>query len=177
MNEYIYYPKILLDFYYLRNLVERQKDSIPGMERHHRRVEDDSYMTSIRNMIPILSPVYNIYNFGPNKPLRPHIDADRMAALNIPLSNTEGTHTILYDSVNTIEEYDNTLIINNIINIDNIVERFRFTLDRPTIINTKKIHAVTHDTQTNNRVTISWGFLSDVTFDDAVNFFESMRVL
>lgn len=167
MDDLIFYPKIDLDYAYLKELVHSSKP-IEGRPNHHRFVEDDEYMTMIRNKYSFLSPIYNVYRMTGGLPL--HIDAARQCTLNIPLVNTENSTTIVYEPVTKETIHDVMTVIHIITDRTNLVEKLRFTLDRPTLFNTSVPHEVVQ-LGGEERISISWSVSSMYSFDEAVKLF------
>jgi hypothetical protein len=188
MIPYIYYPKITIDADALNQVIRtfdgkvitdnrelvrlihmRHRD--PDLLLHQRKVENYPYMTEIKKQIPILGSIFNIYIFLPNAILNTHIDSDRLCALNIPLSNTSHSNTIFYSRVSDKKQYVSSRILDE---VEEGAELFRFNMNKPVVFNTTIPHKVVNH-QPNHRISISWGFNCD--FEEAVDFFESMRVL
>ena len=169
-NQYIHELDIDLDMEYLTDLVQRmQFVSTPGMAAHHRIVADDPYMQSIRDQIPILANLYNIYTIKPNGNIPLHIDTGRSAAFNIPISGTRHSDTIFYNYIEPMQ------LENTIANIydkvtSTVEESFRFTLLRPVLIDNTGPHEVINN-GASNRISISWSFCAGVTFAQAKKAF------
>jgi hypothetical protein len=166
MDNIVYYPEIELDIDYLIKLVSISKP-VTGRPNHHRLVEDDVYMTSIRNKYMFLSPVYNVYVMPNGLPV--HTDAGRKCTLNIPLVNYKDTLTIVYQHVDTETVYDSSKVVNELNSTDNLTELYRFELNRPILFNTTYPHEVV--TNGKERISISWSLMSDITFDNAIKLF------
>lgn len=162
-NKFIYELNIDLNIDYLRNLINSYENT-DGLPTHHRLVENDEYLTSIRDKYQFLSPIFNVYRFVSGREVPVHIDGDRYCALNIPIENTEKSHTVFYNNKeNVIKRYDKTRILYYI--DDPVEECFRFTLTTLTLINTTIPHSVTNygpDT----RVIMSWSIIKPYTFED-----------
>ena len=167
MDDLIFYPKIDLDYDYLRNLVYTSKP-IEGRPNHHRLVEDDEYMTMVRNKYSFLSPIYNVYRMKGGLPV--HVDAARQCTLNIPLVNTENSTTIVYEPVASETIRDAMTVIHIITDRTNLVETLRFSLDRPTLFNTTVPHEVVQQGN-DERISISWSISSEYSFEEAVKLF------
>ena len=165
-NQYIYELDINLDLDYIAQLVKKtQYSRIPGIPRHHRRVVEDPYLTSVLTKYPFLNPIYNVYSTQPLNNIEVHVDAKRQCALNVPIENTEGSHTIFYEYNSTPDlTYDDKRVYYKI--SSPVTETFRFTLTRPVLINNTVPHSVEH-TGPNTRLILSWGIRQDVSFEDA----------
>jgi hypothetical protein len=167
MVDLIYYPKIDLDYDYLKQLVY-SSTPIEGRPNHHRLVEDDEYMTMLRNKYSFLSPIYNVYRMKGGLPL--HVDAARQCTLNIPLVNTEYSTTIVYEPVSSDTLHDAKTVIHIITDRTNLVETLRFSLDRPTLFNTTVPHEVVQR-DSEERISISWSISSEFSFEQAMKLF------
>jgi hypothetical protein len=177
MEQYIYEPKLNLDYKYLKNLVLGEKDKVLSKKtansvEHHRFVEDDEYMTSINNRFPFLSNKYNVYKTHDMRSIPLHIDSLRKAAFNIPILNTENSSTIFYSPD---EELDFEYVPSRVYNIirSKVTESFRFTLTKPTLINNSVPHMVINRSPL-TRVIISWSVKLEHSFDDAKVMFQKI---
>jgi hypothetical protein len=166
VGDLIYYPKIDLDYEYLRNLVYTSKP-IEGRPNHHRLVSDDEYMTTIRNKYTFLSTIYSVYRMVDGLPV--HVDAARQCTLNIPLVNTENSTTIVYEPIVSETVHDRNTVIHIIPDRDKLIETFRFTLDRPTLFNTTMPHEVVQ--HSGERISISWSVSAEIGFEEAIQLF------
>lgn len=165
-NQYIYELDINLDLDYIVQLVKKtQYSRILGRPRHHRRVVEDPYLTTILTTYPFLNPIYNVYSTQSLSNIEQHVDAKRQCAINIPIENTEGSSTIFYEFDGEPDlAYDERRVYYKI--SSPVIERFRFTLTRPVLINNAVPHSVEH-TGPNTRLILSWGIRQDVSFEDA----------
>ncbi len=169
MNPYIFCPIIDLDYNELNLIVERQTNMpINDIHTHHRIVEHEPYLRELRQKYPILSGTYNLYEMV--IPLRPHIDIDRQAALNIPIRNSETTVTTFYNNADTEGNYDLPKVLDSF-NLSDLTPVYCYRLNSPIIINTKIPHGVRNVSSVNKRTSISWSFLPEVTFEQAVKYF------
>jgi hypothetical protein len=188
MIPYIYYPKITIDADALNQVIRTfdgkfitddrelarltfKPSEDPGLTMYQRIVDNYPYMVEFQKQIPILGPIFNIYIFSPYETIDTHIDKSRLCALNIPLSNTDKADTIFYDHVSDKKQYINSRALDE---VEEGAELFRFNMNKPVVFNTTIPHKVINH-QPNYRISISWGFNCD--FEEAVDFFESMRVL
>lgn len=163
-NEYAFTPNINLDLVQIRKIVLENLDSrIPGMATHHRLVESSQYLTEIRNQYPFLSTIYNIYPTSQGYTTPIHIDSGRNCALNIPISNTENSHTVFYEAKDIKVEDIKDRVYHKV--LSSSTEVFRFTLLEPTVINTKVPHGV-FDSGTETRIIMSWSISSEYTYND-----------
>lgn len=172
-NNFIKELDIDIDYEHLRKIaLVPNKNSNPNMRPHHRLVSENKYLSRIRSFLPQLSPVYNVLRLKPGQEFITHIDADRFCALNLPLSGTENSYTTFYKFVGApVIEYDDMRISYNV--KSEIEEVFRFSLNKPTIINNGDRchpHGVVRDMST-ERIIISWSFLKNTTYEDACNLF------
>lgn len=163
-GNYIYETELNLDMDELRKIVDNDS-RYKTQYAHHRLVKNNQYLSHIKEKLPFLSPVYNIYYFEAGRIVPTHIDGDRYCALNIPVYNTEDSHTIFYESSDSHElQYDENRILYYVKN--EVKETFRFTLTKPTVINTTLPHGVINN-GIHTRVIISWSFIKPTTFDQA----------
>lgn len=169
-NNYAFSPEIDFDINKIRQIVLSNLNvSIPGMASHHRLVETSDYLMSLRNKFPFLGSVYNIYATSQSYITPIHIDAARNCALNIPIINTENSHTVFYKLLSPLESKKIEERIYHLINSD-VEEVFRFTLTKPTLINTKAPHGV-FDSGNSTRIILSWSVL------DSYNYFDVRKLL
>lgn len=174
-NNFVYELDIDLDMKYLAGLSQRiMEEQVQGRARHHRMVKDDPYMTSLHQKYPLLSEVYNIYPLPPHIEIPLHIDRDRSCAFNIPIMNTENTHTIFYEpDGDLVLEYDEKRIYDLV--RSPVKEVFRHTLLQPLLINNTMPHKVTNDNDT-VRLTLSWSLRKGVNQQQAIECFnEQLR--
>jgi hypothetical protein len=174
MDTYIYQPSIKLDYNYLKSLalvptnvaVSNNNSKI----EHHRLVENDQYMTAIRNNFPFLSSRYNVYKTSEMRPIPLHIDSERNAAFNIPILNTEKSSTIFYEE---LEEPKLEYVPDRVYNLikSKVNEVFRFTLLTPTVINNSVPHMVVNRS-VEPRIIISWSISKEYSFLEAVELFK-----
>lgn len=170
MKNLVYFPKIEFDIEYLKKLAFESK-RILGRPNHHRLVSDDSYLSGIKEKYWFLSPIYNVYKFTE---LPIHIDAGRNCTLNIPLTNTEFTETIVYEKVKTDFTYIADAVLHRLDNTSNLKFLYKFSLCRPTLFNTTFPHQVMCNGY--ERISISWSVLSQYTFHQAINFFKELEL-
>lgn len=165
-NQFIHEINLDLDIQYLKNLIDHEEES-SSPHKHHRLVKNDAYLSEIKNKYPFLSPVFNVYKFGPGKALPIHIDTERYCSINIPICNTEDSTTVFYNKdPDALLEYDQQRIVNYVKSPVN--ELFRFTLTRPTLINTTYPHSAVNN-GCNTRIIISWSVLRPITFEECVS--------
>ena len=170
-NDYICELDINFDNRYLLDLVNKYKQSTTLL-KHQRLVEADNYLSSIKTKFEILSPIWNFYDFEPNRVLDCHIDSARSCALNIPLTGTIGSSTIFYNLPETANlEYDDTRKLNWVKGCSDNNKVFEFTLTRPTLIKNNVPHSVTNGPS--RRIILSWSITKDITFEEAREFFKN----
>lgn len=164
-SQYIFYPNLDLDLSKIKEIVRRRlNDKVLDMASHHRLVHTEPYLVELKNRYPFLSPVYNIYETGPGMNMPPHIDAKRNCTLNIPIENTEGTHTVFYEVENINDVTNIQERVYDVIN-SKMKEVYRFTLTQPVIMNTKVPHGVLGSID-KTRIIMSWSALPDVTYEE-----------
>jgi hypothetical protein len=174
-NEFIYELDINLDMEYITDLViKKQNKSIKGKASFQRIVKDDPYMLLLLNQYPLLSDFYNIYPLMPYCEIPLHIDASRNCAFNIPIQGTENTYTIFCETVGPIKLEYNEQKIYNLVKSP-IKEVFRNTLTRPLLINNTIPHKVINE-KDSVRLTLSWSLLPNITFQQAIEFFNTPRI-
>lgn len=163
-NEYAYtLPAIHFDLDKIKEIVAATVGiQIPGLASHQRPVENSSYLSNIKKQYPFLSDLYNIYNTSQNYITPVHTDALRNCALNVPIVNTENSHTVFYKFVGEEQTRFIRRRVYNLVESD-IEEVFRFTLSEPTLINTKVPHGVL-DHGSDTRIIMSWSISNNYTF-------------
>jgi hypothetical protein len=162
-GNYIYETKLDLDMVQLRKLVDEDVGQ-NTYHAHHRLVKNSQYLSSIKDRLPFLSPVYNIYYFEAGRVVPTHIDGNRYCTLNIPVYNAEQSHTIFYETPESDNlEYDDKRILYYV--KTPVKELFRFTLTKPTLVNTTHPHGVINNGD-QTRVIISWSVLKPMTFEE-----------
>jgi hypothetical protein len=163
-NDFIHETDLQLNIEYLKQLVDRREEKISGLLDYHRLVKNDPYLSSLKERFSFLSPVFNVYKFEPGKVLDVHVDADRFCTLNIPISNTVDSTTVFYELPEKSNlEYNEKRILYTV--KSPVKESFRFTLTKPTLVNTSFPHSVTHYGK-ETRIIISWSVLKPMTFAD-----------
>jgi hypothetical protein len=168
-EKYIIQPELDLNIDRLTKIVLEKVDystmKLPIKLRIN--IDTDEYLNSIRKKYPFLADMMLVYIMPNGLRLPPHIDF-RECALNIPILNTESSLTSFYKFKSGIEEnfepFDKKQIFYRA-REDDIEKDFSFIMDRPTILNTKKVHDVVVSCQENEgRIIISWIIL-DVDFE------------
>lgn len=154
-NQYVFHPKIDLGDIKFNEIIDRRlRFRIPGMAIHNRLVKDEPDLVRLRSKYNFFSEVYNIYWTPPNYIVPPHIDLHRKSALNIPISYTEDSYTVFYESSGetniAVREDKNYSQITS-----SLTEVFRFTLTEPTVINTGIPHGVIGGPR-RPRIILSW---------------------
>jgi hypothetical protein len=164
-NEFVFVPKIDLDLEKIKNVVLKNIDKrIDGLATHQRRVSDEDYLTQIRNQYTFLSSIYNIYQTTWDYVTPVHIDSHRNCALNIPIENVENSYTVYYER--PTQKSNNFIYQRAYSIIDTDKEIFRFSLEKPTFINTKIPHSVIHNQTKKDRIVMSWSVDDTYTFED-----------
>lgn len=137
---------------------------------HTLSVFDDSYITKLYNTFPWMGVTYNIYSLKNNESFMPHIDGQRKCAFNIPLLGTDKSFTIFYEPVNDLTTYNGTDSRGYILTSE-IIESFRFTIDKPVLLDVTKIHAVERHSDI-ERLVLSWA--STLNFEDTKKEFKKV---
>lgn len=167
----IYFPKIDLDIEKIKKIVfESQFLSDKNLDAsHHRTVDSQPYLKEIQSRCLFLSNIYNIYTLPGHRTIPLHIDAQRSAAFNIPIENTENSETIFYEHTENLNlEYDSKNIFYRI--KSEVREVFKFTLTKPTLINNSIPHMVINHSPY-PRVILSWSINKEFKFTDVRNRF------
>lgn len=158
-EDYIFIPNIKLNLDTLTEIVFRNLHiSEPDLASHQRYVNKEPYLIFLKNQYPFLSNLYNIYPTPPNHTVPIHICPNRGCALNIPIQYTEDSFTVFYTPK---EEIKKTYIIPRIYHIieSEMEEVYRYTLDRPVIMNTLLPHGVFGGPD-NTRIIMSWSIIT-----------------
>ena len=170
-NDFVYEPSIVLDMDYLKTMVAEQQYAIKqGLATHQRYVNEIPYLNSIREKLPFLSAVFNIYTTRPNAGIVMHTDAKRSCAFNIPIANTENSTTAFYEFAEEPKLIYNERFVFNEVR-SRVNEMFKFTLTVPTLINNSGPHEV-KNLGNKNRVIISWSVEEGILFDEAKELFK-----
>jgi hypothetical protein len=165
-NEYIFTPNLDLNLDTIQEIVLRNiATRIPGMASHHRSVKEEPYLQTIHEKYPFLSGVYNIFDTKWDYVTPVHLDANRNCTLNIPVDNVQGSYTVYYKLEEPIVSEYIPKRVYHIIR-SKYTESYRFTLDQPTVINTKIPHNIIHNNTTKDRIIMSWSINSNYTFED-----------
>jgi hypothetical protein len=165
-NDYIFIPKLDLNLTLIKEIVFRNLNlKIEGMATHQRKIEDESYLLKIQEQYPFLSNLYNIYNTKWDYVTPVHIDSHRNCALNIPIFNVNDSYTVFYQTDKNLSS--DFILDRAYYSIDSEkTEIFKFSLNVPTIINTKIPHSVSHNNTKNNRIIMSWSINNNYSFND-----------
>lgn len=154
-NEYAFTPEIDLNLDQINRVVlENLHVTIPGLASHHRLVKSSDFLCSVREQYPFLGEFYNIYITSQSYITPVHVDSARNCALNFPIANTENSHTVFYKTINELSSKEIPDRVYHLVDSD-VTEVFRFTLTRPTLINTKVPHGVL-DSGDKKRIILSW---------------------
>jgi hypothetical protein len=157
-NQYIYFPNLEIDLDQIQEIVTRNMwKPVTGLATHQRHVADEPYLKMLKEKYQFFSSLYNIYTTPANYKVPIHICPDRGCALNIPIIYTENSHTIFYEMDETKKEYNRPRIYD--IMQSDAKEVFRFTLDRPTLMNTLLPHSVIGG-PLRARTIMSWSILT-----------------
>lgn len=176
-DNYIKELNLNLDYEYLKNLARRNIEKYSTSDNRFysgSKVEDDEYLSKIREQFPCLKANYHILKLSPGAMIRQHVDSLRNCALNIPLFNCEETVTTVYKSLNSSDYIFTPTKINGIDVIENELEYdWSYTLNKPTIFNTSYPHSVKNNSVTYDRITLNWGISNDYTFEEACSMFSA----
>lgn len=161
----IFYPKFRFDLDQIKKIVMEEQYNTKNLDSsHHRLVESHPYLQELKNQFDFLSPLYNIYTLPGKKIISLHVDAQRKAALNFPIDNTEHSHTIFYEyQEDPVFVYDAENVYNLI--KSQVKEIYRFSLTTPTLINNSIPHCVINYSD-KDRVILSWSIDNRYTFND-----------
>jgi hypothetical protein len=169
-NDFVYELGIDWNLNEFRRIVSANHLPVPGLQGHQRLVSASEYMTSLQKKFPFLSNLYNIYRTTPGDSISsivPHIDARRKCAINVPIENTEDSFTIFSDCVGEPKlKFVPEFVYHRI--ESELIEKFRFTLSQPTLIN----NSVPHSVELNSnkiRVILSWSISDNYDFQDIKN--------
>ena len=164
-NEYIFYPNIDIDIDKLKSIVYRHfRKPETNLAPHQRSVSKEPYLVEMRNKYPWLSDIYNIFLTSANYVVPIHIDKIRNCSLNIPIQYTEDSYTICYETGNNPDLSTNAVKVYDVV-LSEVKEVFRYTLDRPVIMNTKVPHSVIGGPEA-NRIIMSWSVSSNYSYEE-----------
>jgi hypothetical protein len=173
MDQYIFYPKLNFDLDRIKSIVVKHMNlRIPGYATHQRRVCEEPYLLELQEQYPLLSNLYNIYTTPPNYLTPIHICPARGCAINIPIIYTEDSHTVFYDLPGIVKKTYSVDRIYEIIESE-AVEVFRYTLDRPTLMNTQHPHGVIGGSK-QSRTIMSWSINLDWNYEKTKAYLENL---
>ena len=145
--------------------VLEDKGTSTGLKPHQRAVSDNSALTKFQEQFPFLGPLYNIYVFPAQTGLPVHIDSARKCAINIPILNTLDSTTVFYKLEEPILlEHNQHRVYDKV--LSNKIEVFRFTLEKPTLINNTIAHS-SMNYSNEPRIILSWGLHNNIDFTTA----------
>ena len=174
MDRYIFYPKLNFDLDKIKDIVIKHMNlEISGLATHQRRVRDEEYLVELQKQYPFLSGLYNIYTTPPNYLTPIHICPARGCAINIPIIYTEDSHTIFYKIKDDAETKYIEDRIYKVIKEKDAIEVFRYTLDRPTLMNTQLPHGVVGG-PLRPRTIMSWSVVLDSDYETTKKTLMSM---
>lgn len=154
-EKYIFSPNLSLDIPKLKEIVSRNiSKPEPTLATHQRLVEKEPYLVELNNQYPFLSRIYNIYITPPNAVVPIHICPDRGCGLNVPIQYTDDSYTIFYQPKDKMETVYDAPRIYHLVQSE-MIEVYRYTLDRPVIMNTRVPHSVIGGPK-RYRVILSW---------------------
>lgn len=172
-NDYITELELEFDYDKLKEVVAIATDSNfrvrqpSSLKSHQFLVNEFEYMKGIYSKFSFLSPVFNIYNLQPGRGMPIHLDAGRDCAINIPIVGTENTYTVFYKFINQTDGVDNIVTdVWSTIKRDHVQEVFRFTLTRPTLVNTSNFPHSVENNSIIPRVVISLSVSKKITFQN-----------
>ena len=153
-----------LDLSLIQNICIRNMNKLyDDLKTHQRKVKDEPYLVDLKKKYPFLSELYNIYTTPAGYVTPTHICPNRGCALNIPIIYTEDSHTIFYELTGDVVKTYSTPRVYDIIESDT-VEVYRYTLDRPVIMNTKLPHGVVGGPK-GPRTIMSWSIELNCDYD------------
>jgi hypothetical protein len=162
-EKYIFIPNIELDIDKLKTIVFKNLNTFEkNLATHQRYVEKESYLKQLKEKYPFLSGLYNIYPTPPGHVVPIHICPNRGCALNIPIQYTEDSYTVFYEPIEELKMKYSVPRIYHIIESE-MNEVYRYTLDRPTIMNTLLPHGVFGGPKM-TRIIMSWSI--DISYDE-----------
>lgn len=175
MNEkYIFYPNIDLDLDLIQQICIRNMDILyDDLKTHQRKVQNEPYLIELRKKYPFLSQLYNIYTTPAGYITPIHICPSRGCALNIPVIYTEDSHTIFYELKGDVIKKYSVPRVYEIIESDT-VEVYRYTLDRPVIMNTQLPHGVIGGPE-KPRTIMSWSIDLKYDYDNVKRIIGSVK--
>ena len=162
-NEYIFTPTLDIDLEKIKEIALRRLSMpIEGMAVHQRNVSDEPYLVEVKEKYPFLGKIYNIYPTLADAVIPIHICPGRGCGLNFPIQYTTESHTIFYkfitDNYTSLGHEDK---VYDTFNPAHVEEVFRYTLEVPTLMNTRIPHSVISGPN-EQRIILSWSI--------AVNF-------
>lgn len=163
-EKYIFYPNMDFDLEVLQEISIRNMNKLyDDLKTHQRKVEDEPYLVELRKKYPFLSQLYNIYTTSAGYVTPIHICPGRGCALNIPVIYTEDSYTTFYELKGEVVKKYSVPRIYEIIESDTI-EVYRYTLDRPVIMNTQLPHGVIGGPK-GPRTIMSWSIELDYDYE------------
>ncbi len=173
-NKYIYYPSINFDMVKIQDIISRNlKAEIPGLATHQRKIETEPYLLTLQEQYPFFSNLYNIYTTPPGYRTPIHICPGRGCAINIPITYTEDSYTVFYEIKDSAKKTYIEERIYEVIKEEDAVETFRYTLDRPTLMNTQLPHGVIGGPN-KARTIMSWSITLDWNYEKTKIYLESL---
>lgn len=158
-EKYIFIPNIDLDIDKLKRIVFKNLNTFEEtLATHQRYVKNEPYLVELKEKYPCLSELYNIYPTPANYTVPIHICPKRGCALNIPIQYTEDSHTVFYEPAEELKMNYNVPRIYHVIESE-MIEVYRYTLDRPVIMNTLLPHGVFGGPKM-TRIIMSWSILT-----------------
>lgn len=154
-RNFVFIPDMDLDISKLKEIVFRNLDKTePGLASHQRHVHKEPYLLELQERYSFLSNLYNIYPTLPNQIVPIHICPQRGCALNIPIQYTEDSYTVFYEPKEPMKTSYSVPRIYDIVESE-MREVYRYTLDRPVIMNTRIPHGVFGGPKM-TRIILSW---------------------
>lgn len=164
-NKYIYYPNLDFDLEKIKEIVFRNdRKRYKDLATHQHRIKEEPYLIELQEKYPFLSNIYNIYSTAPGYRTPIHICPNRGCAINIPISYTEDSHTIFYEIKDNAKLMHIKERIYDVIREEDATEVFRYTLDRPTLMNTQLPHGVIGG-PLKKRTIMSWSINLDSDYE------------
>jgi hypothetical protein len=165
-SDCVFFPNISFDPDEIKKLA---KKAILSPKPEHLKlrqfmISEHPYLVDMAKKYPFLDQnIFNMYI----KPYRDftsiHIDIRRRCALNIPVEHTEKSETIFYKPIEPLRlERLEVTGIDKV--LSKVEEVYRFSLSRPTLINTSIPHTVETFSE-EPRIIISWTAIGNVSFE------------
>lgn len=154
-EKYVFVPNMIFDINRIKEIALRNLYRVePTLAIHQRYVKKEPYLLELQERYPFLSSMYNLYPTPPSFVVPIHICPERGCALNIPIKYTEDSYTVFYEPESELKTRYSKSRVYDIVD-SKMIEVYRYTLDRPLIMNTLLPHNVFGGPK-DTRVIMSW---------------------